>query len=491
MKDVPFYANHEDGMHCMLAAYKSLFDYFLHRKLSWDELEKLSGYQNGRAAWTLKILTYMAERGWNIRMIEPFDYKRYLKEGEPYLYEVFSDEEQEWIYANSNILDIRPLIIPFLEHVSPEIRSASLEDIDTMLAEGRLVFVTLNAQLLNDQEGYVSHAILITGKEGDDYIAHDSGGKYKAPEANRRISAAKLWEAMGGEGNRAEVTGFKLGPTHGKKRLDVYVAEQLPKVSRAFAARLCDQGKVLVNGATAKPGHRLRKNDVIQINYDETELDNIPSIDLPIIYEDDDCVVINKPAGVLTHAQGAMSVEATVASFLRDKLHDLSGQRGGIVHRLDRATSGVIIGAKNPEALSKLQQQFADREVKKTYIAIAEGHLAEAEALIDMPIERNPKAPATFRAGPNGKPSTTYYKVLQETSKYSLIELRPTTGRTHQLRVHLAQIGHPIIGDSLYGGGTHGDRLFLHAKSLEITLPNGERKTFTAPLPPEFAELLQ
>ena len=124
-------------------------------------------------------------------------------------------------------------------------------------------------------------------------------------------------------------------------------------------------------------------------------------------------------------------------------------------------------------------------------MAIAEGTPSLEEAVIDMPIERNPKAPATFRVGANGKASTTHYKVIRSTPKYSLIELKPTTGRTHQLRVHLAEQGHPIVGDPLYGSGAFGDRLYLHALSLEITTPDRERRTFTAPLPDEFELFLE
>jgi 23S rRNA pseudouridine1911/1915/1917 synthase len=272
------------------------------------------------------------------------------------------------------------------------------------------------------------------------------------------------------------------------KRLDVVVAEALPKLSRAFVQKLCDQGRVVVNEAAQKPGYKLKLDDSIAVEFDEAELAAIPTIDLDIIYEDNDCVVMNKPVGVLTHAQGALSPEATVATFLRSKVSGLDGERAGIVHRLDRATSGVIVGAKGQAALSWLQKQFSQRKVKKTYIAIVKGHLKEPEAAINMPIERNPRAPATFRVGANGKPAVTRYKVLQTSDNCSLLELQPETGRTHQLRVHLAQIGHPIEGDPLYGTGKYGDRLYLHALKLEITLPNRERKTFSAPLPPEFKE---
>jgi 23S rRNA pseudouridine1911/1915/1917 synthase len=352
-----------------------------------------------------------------------------------------------------------------------------------LLEEERLVFVTVNARALNGKEGFVSHALLVLGKDGEDYVAHDPGPE---PQANRHIHADILEKAMGAT---AEVTGFKPSTSHGKKRLDVYVTEQLPSLSRAFAQKLCEQGRVLVNGKQVKAGYRLHASDVIAIDYDIAELADIPKIDLPVLYEDDDCVVINKPAGVLTHSQGSFKLEGTVASFLRDKVATtLSGARAGIVHRLDRATSGVIIGAKHQEALSWLQKQFADRKVQKTYVAIVQGHLNQPEAIVDMPIQRNPKAPATFRVHGNGKAATTHYKVLQETDDVSLVELKPQTGRTHQLRVHLAHIGHPIVGDPLYGGAKYGDRLYLHALSLEITLPSREHQLFTAPLPPEFEE---
>jgi 23S rRNA pseudouridine1911/1915/1917 synthase len=272
------------------------------------------------------------------------------------------------------------------------------------------------------------------------------------------------------------------------QRLDVFAATTMPQLSRAFVQKLCVSGKIMIQGRQSKPGDKIREGDLVTIDYDPDAQGTIPEIEMPIIYEDDDCVVINKSAGILTHAQGAAEPEPTVATFLRSKLtKELSGERAGIVHRLDRATSGVIIGAKNTKTLSFLQKQFAQRKVKKTYVAIVSGHLRQKEAIIDMPIERNPKAPATFRVGANGKPAQTHYKVLAESKRASLIELKPATGRTHQLRVHLAHAGHPIVGDPLYGTGKYGDRLYLHALSLEITVPkNSERKTFTAALPLEF-----
>lgn len=292
------------------------------------------------------------------------------------------------------------------------------------------------------------------------------------------------------------------------QRLDQYVAERLPLLSRAFASKLINDGSVTVNGTVnTKPGTKMRGGEVVVIDYDQDKLAVIPDITLPIVYEDDDCVAVIKPAGLLTHSKGVFNPEATVATWLRSRLQipdmgqNLTGdnsdmsdtrhnQRVGIVHRLDRATSGIMICAKNTESLSWLQKQFGQRRVKKSYIAIVKGTLKQPHAIIDMAIERNPKKPQTFRVGINGKTAQTEYKVLATTDDYSLVELKPTTGRTHQLRVHLHHIGHPIIGDPLYEGQV-ADRLYLHALSLEITLPNRERKTFSAPLPAEFNSFME
>lgn len=274
------------------------------------------------------------------------------------------------------------------------------------------------------------------------------------------------------------------------QRLDQKVIELLPELSRGFAARLVEDGKVTVNGTIqTKAGYKLRAGDDVAVDYDMSQVAEIPDIDLPVLYEDDDCVVILKPVGVLSHSKGAFNPEATVASWLRSRLNGLSGDRGGIVHRLDRATSGVMICAKSPEALSWLQKQFATRNVKKTYAAVVKGKMTPEEAIIDMPIERNPKAPATFRVGVQGKYAITSYTTLAANERYSLIELQPETGRTHQLRVHLAHFHHPIVGDVLYGGEP-AERMYLHAEKLEITLlKDHERKVFTAEIPPEFSEL--
>lgn len=275
------------------------------------------------------------------------------------------------------------------------------------------------------------------------------------------------------------------------QRLDQKVVELIPDISRAFAAKLIEQGRVSVNDRIeTKPGYKLRCNDTLRVDYEPEKEMAVPDIELEVLYEDDDCVVINKPVGVLVHSKGAHNPEATVATWLRSRIKSVEGNRAGIVHRLDRATSGVMICAKTTEALSWLQKQFAERRTKKTYYAVAKGVMKPDEAIIDMPIERNPKAPATFRVGPNGKTARTHYKtiIISPDATYSLIELKPETGRTHQLRVHLAHFGHPIVGDEFYGG-EKVDRLYLHATELEITIPhNHERKVFRVKMPECFKE---
>lgn len=272
-------------------------------------------------------------------------------------------------------------------------------------------------------------------------------------------------------------------------RLDQKIVELHPRVTRSFVTKLIVDGKVTVNDEViTKAGYKLKGADKIAVDYDVEASKIIPEIELPVLYEDDDCVVIDKPLGLLTHSKGAFNPEATVATWLAGKITDIEpSERAGIVHRLDRATSGVMICAKTSEALSWLQKQFAQRRTKKTYYAVIKGVLKPEAAIIDMAIERNPKKPQTFRVGSNGKPAQTTYKTLESNGAYSLVELKPITGRTHQLRVHLAHQGHPIVGDVFYNGEP-ADRLYLHAHELELTLPNRERKVFTSPVPKVFIE---
>lgn len=280
-----------------------------------------------------------------------------------------------------------------------------------------------------------------------------------------------------------------LEDTPKRIRLDLRLIHEIPELSRSFGTKLIQNGKVAVNGEVIdKPGYKLWPYDELEVDYDKSILDIIPDIELPIIYEDGDCVAIDKPTGVLTHTKGRLQPEATVATWLRRRIHNMTGDRAGIVHRLDRATSGVMICAKHPAALKLLQKQFENRTAKKTYLAVVSGMVTPDKAIIDLPIERNPKAPATFRVGASGKDAQTRYEVVKFGKDTTLLELHPATGRTHQLRVHLAHISHPILGDPLYGKSDA--RLYLHSYQLSLTLPNGTKKTFTSQAPTSFEKVL-
>lgn len=271
-----------------------------------------------------------------------------------------------------------------------------------------------------------------------------------------------------------------------KKRLDSELAKRYPEISRSTWQKYIKAGYVSVDGRVIDSP----KADIFDIDNVAVALPDKPDFSdskLPIVFIDDNVIVINKPEGILTHSKGAMNDEFTVADFFRNyTTYNLDTNRPGIIHRLDRDTSGVMIGARNPETAAVLQKQFADRKTKKTYIAIVQGIPKLDTANIDLPIERNPSKPSTFRVGANGKNAITKYQVIASNDQYSLLNLQPKTGRTHQLRVHMQYIKTPILGDKVYGRPS--SRLFLHAHSLEITIPSGERKTFYVPLPDAFFE---
>ena len=276
---------------------------------------------------------------------------------------------------------------------------------------------------------------------------------------------------------------FQVMPT--KQRLDIHLSTAFdPSISRSLWQKYIKAGYVSVNQrVVTAPKFEVDETDEIAVKLPEQEQ---ASAELPILYEDADVMVVNKPSGLLTHAKGGLSTEPTVAEIIRPKTSFASDtDRPGIVHRLDRDTSGVLIIAKTADAAAHLQRQFAQRTAKKTYLAVTDGVPKLAAAKIDLPIGRNPSAPSTFRVDPNGKPAQTNYQVLAVADSKALIELKPTTGRTHQLRVHMAYLNTPILGDRVYGK-PNASRLMLHAHQLEITLPSGERRTFEAAIPEEF-----
>ena len=272
---------------------------------------------------------------------------------------------------------------------------------------------------------------------------------------------------------------------NGKKRLDTLLAERFPEFSRSTWQKYIKSGYIAVNGTPAKNAKQeVTDADGISVNIPDGT--DYSSSELPIIYLDDNIIVVNKPAGVLTHSKGALNDEFTVAEFFRRYTTvGLDTNRPGIVHRLDRDTSGIIVGARTPESFAILKAQFADRKAKKQYVAIVSGIPKQLKAAIDIPIGRNPSAPSTFRPDSKGKPAITDYEVLDVRDNLSLIALSPRTGRTHQLRVHLQFLGTPVFGDRIYSKA--GDRLYLHAYKLEITVAAEQRMTFVAPVPESFA----
>lgn len=269
-----------------------------------------------------------------------------------------------------------------------------------------------------------------------------------------------------------------------KHRLDLWLSERNPDLSRSAWQKHIKAGHISVNDSVQTSAkYDISDDDTVTITMPEQT--DYSSDSLPIVYQDDNVIVINKPAGVLTHAKGALNDEFTVAEFFsRFTTYNSETNRPGIVHRLDRDTSGVMIGARNEQTAKQLQKQFADRKVKKTYVALLDGVPKESPARIDVPIGRNPTAPSTFRADSKGKSAQTNYEVVASDGKESLAYLSPETGRTHQLRVHMAYINTPIHGDRVYG--KEADRMYLHAYRLEVTIPDGQRKVFEAPIPQEF-----
>ena len=270
-----------------------------------------------------------------------------------------------------------------------------------------------------------------------------------------------------------------------KKRLDILLAEKYVEFSRSTWQKYIKSGYVAINGTPAKNAKQdVTEADAIAVNIPDGT--DYSSSELPIIYLDDNIIVVNKPAGVLTHSKGALNDEFTVADFFRRYTSvGLDTNRPGIVHRLDRDTSGVIIGARTPESFAILKAQFADRKAKKQYVAITSGIPKQLKAAIDIPIGRNPSAPSTFRPDSKGKAAITDYDVLDIRDNLALVALSPRTGRTHQLRVHLQFLNTPILGDRIYGKA--GERLYLHAFKLEITVAPEQRETFLAPVPDSFA----
>jgi 23S rRNA pseudouridine1911/1915/1917 synthase len=279
------------------------------------------------------------------------------------------------------------------------------------------------------------------------------------------------------------------------KRLDQFLQEKLPIYSRSRIQSWIKAGLVLVESAPQKPSYILRGTETLDVSPGE-----LPSlrafaeeIPLDILYADQDLVAINKPAGVVVHA-GAGRHSGTIVNALLHHFKSLSTlggeERPGIVHRLDRDTSGVLVVARTDAAHRKLAHQFASREVTKVYLALVQGQVRQSKGKIESPIARDPvrRTRMTTRLA-HGRAAITEYSVIEKLPRHTYLQVRIGTGRTHQIRVHMAAMGHPVAGDTLYGAAAaHYGRFFLHAHSITIKSPStGEPLTIQSPLPPELA----
>jgi 23S rRNA pseudouridine1911/1915/1917 synthase len=282
------------------------------------------------------------------------------------------------------------------------------------------------------------------------------------------------------------------------KRLDQFLRERLPQYSRARLQDWIEQGRVLVNGSPDKRSYLLKGAERIHVRPSDLAPLRATPEDLPleVLYEDADVIAINKPAGMVVHS-GAGQHSGTLVNALLHRFGKLSSVGGdlrpGIVHRLDRFTSGVILVARGDTAHRNLAEQFASRQVEKIYVALVHGRVQNDQGRMDTPIARDPvrRVRMTARLA-HGRQAITSYQVLKRFANFSLLEVKIGTGRTHQIRVHLASVGHPVAGDKLYGApvGALG-RYFLHARQIAFSSPGtGERITVSAPLPAELEDYL-
>lgn len=286
-------------------------------------------------------------------------------------------------------------------------------------------------------------------------------------------------------------------------RIDSYLAKQKDELSRVTVQRLIEEEKILVNGKKTKPSYKIQENDEITVEEDKPKEIELKAQDIPveIIYEDSDIIVVNKPKGMVVHPANGNpdgTLVNAIMAICKDSLSGIGGEiRPGIVHRIDKDTSGILIVAKNDKAHINLSEQIKNHEVKKTYIAIVRGIVKENEATINMPIGRSTKDRKKMAVTKKGKEAITHFQVIERFPKHNctLLEVTIETGRTHQIRVHLSQIGYPIIGDTVYSNGKNEwgvQGQCLHAKSLKFKHPTTGKEMFLeAELPQYFQDMLR
>ena len=284
------------------------------------------------------------------------------------------------------------------------------------------------------------------------------------------------------------------------KRLDTYIPSVDTDITRTSAQRLIEDGNILVNGKNAKVSYKIQENDKISVEIPEPKQIELKAQNIPIeiIYEDSDIIVVNKPKGMVVHPANGNpdgTLVNAIMAICKDSLSGIGGEiRPGIVHRIDKDTSGLLIVAKNDNAHVKMSEQIKNHEVKKTYIALVRGVFKENEATIDMPIGRSPSDRKKMAVNKNGKNAITHIKVLKRFDKYTLLQVNIETVRTHQIRVHLSHIGYPIVGDYTYSNGKNEFDVIgqcLHAQKLEFKHPITQKDMcLEAELPQYFKDIL-
>lgn len=292
---------------------------------------------------------------------------------------------------------------------------------------------------------------------------------------------------------------FVVDNTEEDNRIDAYLSEKAQEISRVTIQRLIKEEKILVNNKKIKASYKVKQGDEITVEEEKPKETTLKAQDIPveIIYEDKDVIVVNKPKGMVVHP-GNGNPDGTLVNSLmsicKDSLSGIGGEiRPGIVHRLDKDTSGILIVAKNDTAHIRLSEQIKEHKIEKTYIALVKGIVKENEATINMPIGRSTKDRKKMAVVKNGKEAITHFKVIERFTKHNctLLEVKIETGRTHQIRVHLSQIGYPIIGDTTYSNGKNEwgiEGQCLHAKSLKFTHPITKKEMFLEAKMPEYFE---
>jgi len=313
-----------------------------------------------------------------------------------------------------------------------------------------------------------------------------------------------------GQSQSSEFLTFKVDSESASSRLDAYLAAKIPDWSRARLQRLIDDEDVLVNAKPAKPSYKLRVNDEVEVELSASPSASFTPEDIPleIIYEDDAVAVVNKPAGLVVHPAAGIH-SGTLANALAFHFQQLPSSkeaaRPGIVHRLDRDTSGLLVVAKTESALEKLADQFRDRTVFKSYVALVHGRVDAETIKIDQPLARDPGNRTRMAVVKGGRQAISIVRVRRRYQRFTLLDVELKTGRTHQIRVHLSWLKHPVVADETYGGGRDNSvqdaklrarirslgRQFLHAQKLGFIHPESqEPMQFTAPLPPDLLKLL-